>query len=399
MESSALPIPKDLRWRRLLGVALFLALLYVFRNLAPVLICFVIFERALGFLADRIVRRTQVKRAYAVGGLLLALLGLVSLGGFYGVKGVLRVVELAKSDGQAWVESVTESGLIQKIRDRIGTDSHELTDGARTYALQAFGYLSATAYVAIFVFVGFILAVMYLFEQREMDDWFEGLDPKSVVGTLGRWLTYVADAIAITVRLQVVVAIFNAVFTLPLLLFLGLPNVPLLFLMVLLAGMVPVVGGVFSGLVLCLVAYDAKGFVGVGIFLGVTFVLSKVESYYLSPRLTAQHVKLPGLMLVVSLLMFETVFGFWGLFLSFPALYVALRIANEWKADDEATSGAAARSSTRPPPAPTPSASVPPAAASPPMTAARPSVPPASVPPAAGPPDSVPPPSSDPAPA
>jgi predicted PurR-regulated permease PerM len=399
MESSALPIPKDLRWRRLLGVALFLALLYVFRNLAPVLICFVIFERALGFLADWIVGRTQVKRSYAVGGLLLGLLGLVSLGGFYGVKGVLRVVELAKTDGQAWVESVTESGLIQKVRDRIGTDSHAITDGARTYALQAFGYLSATAYVAIFVFVGFILAVMYLFEQREMDDWFEGLEPKSVVGTLGRWLTYVADAIAITVRLQVVVAIFNAVFTLPLLLFLGLPNVPLLFLMVLLAGMVPVVGGVFSGLVLCLVAYDAKGFVGVGVFLGVTFILSKVESYYLSPRLTAQHVKLPGIMLVVSLLMFETVFGFWGLFLSFPALYVALRIANEWKAEDAATSGAAARSSTRPPPAPTPSASVPPAAASPPTTAARPSVPPASVAPAAVPPDSVPPPSSDPAPA
>jgi hypothetical protein len=39
-------------------------------------------------------------------------------------------------------------------------------------------------------------------------------------------------------------------------------------------------------------------------------------------------------MLVISLLMFETVFGFWGLFLSFPALYVALRIANEWKVED-----------------------------------------------------------------
>lgn len=334
MESSALPIPKDPRWRRLLGVTLFVGLLYVFRNLAPVLICFVIFERALGFLAERIARKAQVKKAYAVGGLLLVLTALVSTGGFFGVRGLIQIVELAKTDGQAWVESITESGLIQRARAQLGTDSHAFTEGARSYALQAFGYVSATAYVAIFVFVGFILAVMYLFEQREIDDWLDGLEPKSVIGTLTRWLGYVADAIAITVRLQVVVAIFNAVFTLPLLLFLGLPNVPLLFLMVLLSGMVPVVGGVFSGLVLCLVAYDAKGFVGVGVFLGVTFVLSKVESYYLSPRLTAQHVKLPGIMLVVSLLMFETVFGFWGLFLSFPALYVALRIANEWKVED-----------------------------------------------------------------
>ena len=74
---------------------------------------------------------------------------------------------------------------------------------------------------------------------------------------------------------------------------------------------------------------------GVGVFLGVTFVLGKVESYYLSPRLTAQHVKLPGLVLVVALLMFEVILGFWGLFLSFPALYVASRIANEWPEEEE----------------------------------------------------------------
>jgi putative permease len=111
---------------------------------------------------------------------------------------------------------------------------------------------------------------------------------------------------------------------------LGLPNVPLLCLLVLLGGMIPVVGGALSGLVLCLVAYDAQGVMGVAVFLGVTFVLGKVESYYLSPRLTAAHVKLPGLILVVSLLMFETIFGFWGLFLSFPALYIAHRINHEF---------------------------------------------------------------------
>lgn len=378
MESSALPLPKDPRWRRLLGVVLFLGLLYAFRNLAPVLICFVIFERALGYLADKIVSRTQVRRTYAVGGLLAMLTGLVTLGGFYGVKGVMHVIELAKSDGSAWVESITESKLIHQVRDRIGADSHAFTESAKGYALQAFGYISATAYVAIFVFVGFILAVMYLFEQRELDEWMDGLESRSVIGTLTRWLTYVADAIAITVRLQVVVAVFNAVFTLPLLIFLGLPNVPLLFLMVLLAGMVPVVGGVFSGLVLCLVAYDAKGPVGVGVFLGVTFVLSKVESYYLSPRLTAQHVKLPGIMLVVSLLMFETIFGFWGLFLSFPGLYVALRIANEWKEEDGKPlrgQGTASTTSVRPPPASKPPRPVPPPPADPPQDPSPPQVP------------------------
>ncbi len=334
MESSSLPIPKDVRWKRLLGVALFLGLIFVFRKLAPVLICFVIFERAFGWCADQLAARTKIHKKGAIAGILTAFAAAIGLGVFTSVKRMVSLVDLARTDGRAWVDSIAKSGLLEKIRERLGVDSHQLTESAKGYALEAVGYVTATAYVALFVFVGFILAVMYLFEREDIDQWVDGIDAKSVVGTLVRWLSYVADAIAITVRLQVVVAVFNAVFTLPLLLLLGLPNVPLLFLLVLVGGMVPVVGGVFSGGVLCLVAYDVKGFVGVGVFLGVTFVLSKVESYYLSPRLTAQHVKLPGLALVISLLMFETVFGFWGLFLSFPALYVASRIANEWKVED-----------------------------------------------------------------
>ncbi|MFO0547657.1 MAG: AI-2E family transporter [Polyangiaceae bacterium] len=348
MESSTLPIPKDVRWRRLLGVALFLGLLYFFRGLAPVLICFVIFQRSLGWASDKIAAKTKLHRKGVIGGLLLTMAGGIALGVFYGVKRIIAFVELAKREGPSWVESVSRSTLIQQARERLGVDSQDLTHQAKDYALQAFHYITATAYVALFLFVGFILAVMYLFEREEIDGWMDGISPKSIVGTLSRWLGYVADAIAITVRLQVVVACFNALFTLPLLLILGLPNVPLLFLLVLAGGMIPVVGGVLSGIVLCIVAYDAKGFLGVGVFLAVTFVLGKVESYYLSPRLTAQHVKMPGLVLVVSLLMFETVFGFWGLFLSFPALYVAGRIIHEWR---EENADIIARAS-RPPPEP-----------------------------------------------
>lgn len=334
MQSRSLPLPKDVRWRRLIGIALFLGFLFAFRKLAPVLICFVIFERSLGFCSDQIAKRTKIHRKGVIGAILLALAGAMGFSAFVGVRRLIPILDSIKSDGGSWVESITQSKLLEQIRERAGIDSHALTSGVKDYALQAFGYVTATAYVALFLFVGFVIAVMYLFEREEIDEWLDGIEYVTIPGTLTRWLGYVADAIAITVRLQVVVAVFNAIFTLPLLLFLGLPNPGLLFVLVLVSGMVPVVGGVFSGIVLCLVAYDTKGVVGVGVFLGVTFILSKVESYYLTPRLTAQHVKLPGVALVVSLLMFETVFGFYGLFLSFPALYVASRIAHEWKEEE-----------------------------------------------------------------
>ena len=141
--------------------------------------------------------------------------------------------------------------------------------------------------------------------------------------------------------MQGVVALVNAMVTLPVLIVLGLPRIELLFVLILVSGLLPVVGNAIAGGVLCAVAYMVKGPWAVGVFVAVTFLLHKVESYYLNPRLAAQHVRLPGLVLVVSLLLIEHAFGFAGLFLSFPALYVATRIHNEWQAADAAAADAA----------------------------------------------------------
>jgi predicted PurR-regulated permease PerM len=129
----------------------------------------------------------------------------------------------------------------------------------------------------------------------------------------------------------------NAVITLPVLVALGLPHKGMLFILILVSGLLPVVGNFIAGAVLCVVAYETRGAWAVGVMLVVTFILHKIESYYLTPRLAAQHVKLPGLILVLSLLAFEEIFGFVGLFLSFPALYVATRIHREWTSEDGPT--------------------------------------------------------------
>jgi predicted PurR-regulated permease PerM len=142
-----------------------------------------------------------------------------------------------------------------------------------------------------------------------------------------------------------VVAVFNACFTLPVLFFLGLPHPMSLFAVLLVTGLMPVVGSFISGAVLCAVAYASKGPWAVGVFLGVTALLHKIESYVLTPRLAAQHVSLPALLMVVSLLLFEEAIGFVGLFLSFPALYIATRIRNEWRDHREDVSAGAETSS------------------------------------------------------
>jgi predicted PurR-regulated permease PerM len=95
--------------------------------------------------------------------------------------------------------------------------------------------------------------------------------------------------------------------------------------------LIPVVGGIVSGVVMGTLAVVYKGVGGVVTFFVSTFLLHKVESYYLTPRLTARHVALPGFVIITSLVLFEHAFGLVGLFLSFPSLYVAARIREGWR--------------------------------------------------------------------
>jgi hypothetical protein len=120
----------------------------------------------------------------------------------------------------------------------------------------------------------------------------------------------------------------------PVLLLLGVPNVGALMLLIFVSALVPVIGNIVSGVTLSLLAYQQKGWVGVGIFVGLTFVLHKIESYYLNPRLTSRHVKMPGFLLIVSLIACEHLFGFTGLFLSFPILFVAGRVRADFLEED-----------------------------------------------------------------
>lgn len=320
---------------------IFLGLLYYFRSLAPVFICFVIFERGLGWLADQINQRTPLHRTSAIASVLTGIAITVGLLLFTGIRRLLPLLRELRANGAYYVRLIFDHPSIEKLRAMAGLEGESLSEVLKGHAGTAVAYATRTAHLIIFLLIGFLLAIIYLFERDDIHAWYDTITPNSVQGTLARWFGYVGDAIAITVRMQAVVALVNAVVTLPVLLLLGLPHVPTLFLLILVTGLVPVVGNIISGAVLCYVAYTAKGTWAVGVFLATTFLLHKIESYYLNPRLASQHVKLPGIVLVISLLLFEQALGFVGLFLSFPALYIASKIGHEWRDEAEGILGEA----------------------------------------------------------
>ncbi len=343
MRSNYLPLPSDLKWRRLVAVLIFAGILYGMRELAPVFVCFVVLVRGLTLAADFLHARTGLERRGGVASILLVAVAALGVSLVLGVRALLPMVHEIRADGREYVEHLLDHPLAARLRHLAG---HEDGGGGtaetiKAHALEALHYATSFAHLALYLLIGFVLSIIYLFERDEIDHWRGTLAPESVSGTMARWLGFVGDAVAITVKMQGVTALVNALITLPVLIALGLPHKGMLFVMILVSGLLPVVGNFIAGAVLCVVAFETHGAWAVGVMLGVTFVLHKIESYYLTPRLAAQHVKLPGLVLVLSLLAFEEVFGFVGLFLSFPALYVATRIHREWSQEDREAAASA----------------------------------------------------------
>jgi predicted PurR-regulated permease PerM len=323
---------RPLNARRAIVLALFIALVVVFRHLLVLLVFFVAFERPLGWATGFLARRTRLPRSLALLLLVLLLLGGVGTLAMFGVGHGLQAFTAARETLPERIAALKETPLFARLEAYAGAE--RLVELAKRYAEHAFDYLRAAGRLVIHALLGFILAIVYLSEEHELTAFAAKMDAKSLGGTLLRWLGYMADAASVTLQFQIVVALCNAVLTFPVLLLVGIPHAAAFFFMVFVSGMVPVVGNFVAGSILTLLAYQAKGWVGVGLFIGLTFVLHKAESYYLNPRLAARHVRLPTFVLLVSLVLWETLFGIVGLFLSFPFLYVAARLHEEFVEED-----------------------------------------------------------------
>jgi predicted PurR-regulated permease PerM len=321
-----------LRWsrddrgrRRLVLLALFLGLLWEFRHLTVLLVFFVLFERTLGTGARFLRDRLKVPLAFGVLAQVLLALGAIAGLVVFGVVRVLPRVPTIQHDLQ-----VQFGHLLRWVRGHHLLGEHleasQALERGQHYAGSVLTFVAATGRNVVYALLGLILAVVFILEERDLEAWYDALPRDSPPRVLLGYLGHVREAITITAKLQVVVAVVNTLITLPVLLVLGLPSIPALLVFMVAMGLIPVVGGFVSGGVLAALAYVHKGFVGVGVFVVSTFVLHKIESYYLTPKLTARHIKLPGFVIITSLLLFEHVFGLVGLFLSFPSLYVAAKI-------------------------------------------------------------------------
>lgn len=315
---------------RLFTLVVFAALLIFFRKLLVLLVFFVAFERMLGWPSEQLAKRTKLPRKIAVIAVAVAMIGAFSVAVTFGVIEAVKSYKLLQTLIPEKIESFKHTRLFTAVQEHF-EEAGGIVEKAQEYAVRAVSYLTEFGHMVLFAVIGFVFAFVYLLEREEIDELFHHANPRSVPGRLLRWFGFVTDSIKVTLQFQVVVAIFNAVTTLPVMVLLGIPNAMALMAGIFFSALIPVVGNFAAGLILTLMAYQTQGWTGVIVFTVLTFVLHKVESYYLSPRLAQKHVKIPSFLLLVSLIVWEQLIGVTGLLVSFPFLFVAAKIRQDLK--------------------------------------------------------------------
>lgn len=319
--------------RRFLSLAAFLLVVVLFRRMLLLLVFFVAFERSMHAASRFLMRYFRCSRKAALLGLVTVAVGGSVLASVLSAGRIARAIVNARHTFPERVAAVRENTLYLQIQEHLpGTE--RILEVAKHYSAEGLRMLSEFGHLVVSATIALALAVVFLLEEEEFTAFKGSFDRLSLTGTLIRWFEYLVEAISVTVQLQVIVAGCNTLITLPVLLALGVHHIVPLMVLIFISALIPIVGNIVSGVVLSLLAFYSRGWLGVGVIVALTLALHKVEAFYLTPRLTAQHVKLPGLVLTISLLAWEQLLGFSGVFISFPFLFVVEKIHTELKRED-----------------------------------------------------------------
>jgi predicted PurR-regulated permease PerM len=127
---------------------------------------------------------------------------------------------------------------------------------------------------------------------------------------------------------QVIIAMFNAFFTLAALWVIGVQYKFILALVVFVFSFIPVVGVILSGIPICAVAVSQPGgslLMALQVVVAIA-VIHLIEGMILSPRIVGKIGHLHPVLVIAILLVAEHFFGMWGLILGVPVAIYLIRV-------------------------------------------------------------------------
>src|SRR5262249_13049796 len=153
------------------------------------------------------------------------------------------------------IAEIREHPWYIELREHL-PDSEKLAQSAEKYGEQVAKSAETLGHVALLALIGFVLAVIFFLDEPRIREFREGLKAGSLAAPPAGGIEHPAEAVSLTVQLQLIVAVSNTVLPLPVLWFVGVSHVPALMVLIFVSGLIPVVGNLISGGVLVLLAYQ-----------------------------------------------------------------------------------------------------------------------------------------------
>ncbi len=325
-----------------IGVALALMLWLALASLSQLLMWIAVaLFIALGL--DPIVRffeRRNWPRPAGVAVVVVLLLG--AIGAFLGtlIPALITQITTLVRNAPAIVESLTNNPTIQawdtqfhlveqaqEQLEKILKDSSAV-GGVFTGVIGAGNLVGQFAFGALIVLV---LAIYFLVSLPAMKRFAYSLAPRSKRRRARELGEEITRSVGNYVMGQATVAVCNAIIAFILMTIFKVPYPALLALCVAVLAFIPLVGGVFAGLLVIVVALFSGGW-QVALFYAICyFAYLQVEAYFVSPKIMARAVKVPGAVAVIAVIAGGTLLGVAGALMAIPiAASVMLLVREVW---------------------------------------------------------------------
>lgn len=328
----ALRVSAAWSWR--LGLVLVVAgiLVWLLSKVSLIVIPLMVAGLLAGLLAPvtNLLRRNKVPGSLAVAltvlGFLAVLAGALSLVG--------RQLMIGFSDlwdqvlqGVQKVEGWLSHGPLHLSTDQIGQYAEDLGAAAQTNSSTilsgALSFGSTAGQLMAGSLLAFFALIFFLFEGTRIWNFVVGLMPRksrAAVDGAGRrgWISMVHY-----VRTQILVAFIDAVGIGAGAAIIGVPLILPITVLVFMGSFIPIVGSLFTGFVVVLLALVANGWVNALIMLGIVLVVQQVEGHILQPLVIGKAVSLHPLAVVLAVAAGSLLAGIAGALFSVPLLAIA----------------------------------------------------------------------------
>lgn len=311
---------KNERFKTIFVLVIFLLLMYFIKHIANILLLTLIFTLLVKRICELLHRILKIPLKYGViivYFIFILFLYIVTNYAFVEIK--QQVTALVDMIVKFYDNPNQNNWLLLQIHNLF--NQFDLKEQLNQSSQVIIAYAANITSIGISIIVSFILSFFYLLEHNRVNEFSrEFLNSKwswffKECYTIGK--KFVAS-FGIVLETQFIISFINSILTIIVLAYLGFPQLPILWLMVFILGLIPVAGVIISFVPLSFIGYILGG-IHMVLFILVTIVIIHfLETYFLNPKLMSHRTHLPIFYVFLILFISETILGVWGLIVGIP---------------------------------------------------------------------------------